>query len=98
MRSVVAGRLINVYSTKDFLLAFLYRANSLQYGIAGLQAIPDVQHVENVDVSALVEGHTQYRFLVGAILQRLDLEDIDADAVEQQMKRLKRQVRPSLPA
>lgn len=92
MRSVVAGRVVNVYSTNDYLLAFLYRANSLQYGIAGLQAIADVQYVENVDVSALVEGHTQYRFLVGAILQKLHLEDIDADAVEEQMQKLKRQV------
>lgn len=91
IRSVVAGRVVNVYSTNDYLLAFLYRANSLQYGIAGLQAIPDVQDVENVDISGLVEGHTQYRFLVGLILQKLGLEDIDAAAVEQQMKKLKRQ-------
>lgn len=91
IRSVVAGRVVNVYSTKDYLLAFLYRANSLQYGIAGLQAIPDVQYIENVDVSDLVEGHTQYRFLVGSILQKLDLEDIDAAAVELQLKKLKRQ-------
>lgn len=89
IRSVVAGRIVNVYSSKDYLLAFLYRANSLQYGIAGLQAIPDVQYIENVDVSDLVEGHTQYRFLVGSILQKLDLEDIDAAAVELQMKKLK---------
>lgn len=90
MRSVVAGRLINVYSTKDYLLAFLYRANNLQYGIGGTQAIPDVQGIENVDVSDLVDGHTQYRFLVGNILQNLGLEDIDSAAVEQQMKKLRR--------
>lgn len=91
IRSVVAGRLVNVYSTNDYLLAFLYRANSLQYGIAGLQAIPDVQDIENVDISGLVEGHTQYRFLVGSVLQKLGLEDIDATALEQQIKKLKRQ-------
>lgn len=91
IRSVVAGRVVNVYSTKDYLLAFLYRANSLQYGIAGLQAIPDVQFIENIDVSDLVEGHTQYRFLVGAILQKLELEDIDTAALELQLKKLKRQ-------
>lgn len=91
IRSVVAGRVVNVYSTKDYLLAFLYRANSLQYGIAGLQAIPEVPGIENVDVSELVEGHTQYRFLVGSILQKLGLEDIDSAVVEQQMRKLKRQ-------
>lgn len=91
IRSVVAGRVVNVYSTNDYLLAFLYRANSLQYGIAGLQAIPDVQDIENVDISSLVEGHTQYRFLVGSVLRKLGLEDIDATALEQQVKKLKRQ-------
>lgn len=93
IRSVVAGRVINVFSTKDYLLAFLYRANSFQYGIAGLQAIQEVQGIENVDVSELVDGHTQYRFLVGSILQKLDLEDIDGEVVEKQMKNLKRQER-----
>lgn len=91
IRSVVAGRVINVYSTNDYLFAFLYRANSLQFGIAGLQAIPDVQGIENVDISSVVEGHTQYRFLVGSVLQKLNLEDINAEAVERQMKKLKRQ-------
>lgn len=91
IRSVVAGRVINVFSTKDYLLAFLYRANSFQYGIAGLQAIREVQGIENVDVSDLVDGHTQYRFLIGSILQKLDLEDIDGEVVENQMKKLKRQ-------
>lgn len=91
IRSVVGGRVINVFSPKDYLLAFLYRANSLQYGIAGLQAIPDVQGVENVDVGDLVEGHTQYRFLVGTILRELKLEDIDEEAVETQLKKLRRQ-------
>ncbi|ROV99550.1 hypothetical protein VMCG_06353 [Cytospora schulzeri] len=90
IRSVVAGRVINVYSTNDFLLAFLYRTSSLQYGVAGLQAISDVQGIENVDVSDLVDGHTRYRFLVGSILQKLQLEDIDAEAVETQLKKLTR--------
>ncbi|KUI53687.1 hypothetical protein VP1G_01104 [Cytospora mali] len=91
IRSVVAGRVINVYSTNDFLLAFLYRTNSLQYGVAGLQAIQEVQGIENVDVSDLVDGHTRYRFLVGSILQELQLEDIDDEAVEKQLKKLKRE-------
>lgn len=91
IRSVVGGRVINVFSPKDYLLAFLYRANSLQYGIAGLQAIPDVQGVENVDVGDLVEGHTQYRFLVGSILRELKLEDIEEAVVENQIKKLRRQ-------
>lgn len=87
MRSVVAGRVVNVYSTKDYLLGFLYRTSSLQLGIAGLRSISDVQGIENFDVSDLVDGHTQYRFLIGAILQRVGLEDIDPEAVKVQMQR-----------
>ncbi|KAH7026286.1 uncharacterized protein B0I36DRAFT_352172 [Microdochium trichocladiopsis] len=85
MRSVVAGRVINVYSTKDYLLGLLYRTSSLQYGVSGLQSIRDVPGIENVDVSELVEGHTQYRFLIGSILQKVGLEDVDHDAVEAQI-------------
>ncbi|KAG6366725.1 hypothetical protein INS49_000905 [Diaporthe citri] len=92
IRSVVTGRVINVFSTKDYLLAFLYRANSFQYGIAGLQAIPEVQGIENVDVSDLVDGHTQYRFLVGSILQKLDLEDIDGEEKEDKEERERKAV------
>lgn len=89
IRAIVPGRIINVYSTKDYLLGILYRTSSLQYGVAGLQRIRDVQGIENVDVSDLVDGHTQYRFLVGSIMQKVGLEGIDTIAVEEQMKRFK---------
>lgn len=88
LRAVVSGRLINVYSTNDYLLGILYRTSSLQYGIAGLQAIEDVPGVENVDASDFVDGHTQYRFLIGRILGQVGLEDIDASEEEQQIKAL----------
>lgn len=89
IRAMVPGRIINVYSTKDYLLGILYRTSSLQYGVAGLQSIRDVQGVENVDVSDLVDGHTQYRFLIGSIMQKVGLEGIDTIAVEDQMRRFK---------
>lgn len=91
MRSVVSGRLINAYSTNDYLLAFLYRTVSLQYGVAGLQAVHDVPGIENIDVSDLVDGHTQYRFMMAQILQTVGLEDIDAAEVERQIKEMKAQ-------
>lgn len=89
IRSVVSGRVINVYSTNDYILAFLYRSSSIQYGVAGLQAIAGVKGVENVDVSDLVTGHTSYRFLTGTVLQKIGLEDVDQDELEREVKALK---------
>ena len=77
MRSVVSGRLVNVYSENDYILGFLYRATAAQYGVCGLNKADYVKGVENVDVSDIVSGHLRYRYLTGAILKRIGLEDID---------------------
>ena len=82
MRSVVAGRLVNVYSEHDYLLAFLYRASALQFGVAGLQKAEFVRGVENIDVSDLIDGHLRYRYLTGSILKRIGFEDLDLEEVE----------------
>ncbi|KAJ9152056.1 YSIRK family gram-positive signal peptide [Pleurostoma richardsiae] len=70
MRSVVAGRMFNVYSENDYILAFLYRATSVQLGVAGLQAIRGVGGVENLNLSPEVEGHLRYPELIPKILTR----------------------------
>ena len=77
MRSVVVGRLVNVYSENDYILGFLYRATAAQYGVAGLNKADFVKGVENIDVSDIVSGHLRYRYLAGAILKRIGFEDID---------------------
>ncbi|KAF2834601.1 DUF726-domain-containing protein [Patellaria atrata CBS 101060] len=84
MRSVVSGRLVNVFSTNDYVLAFLYRTSSIQYGIAGLQKVEGVPGVENIDVSELVSGHLRYRYLTGSILKKIGFEDIDMKEVEKE--------------
>jgi len=76
MRSVVSGKLYNVYSNNDYILAFLYRATSIQLGVAGLQAIFDVEGVENLDLSKEVSGHLRYPDLIGKILKRAGFEGI----------------------
>lgn len=80
IRSVVAGRVVNVYSASDYILAFLYRTSSIQLGVAGLQAI-DVQGVENINVGHIVEGHLRYRYVVGTLLRDILGEDIEAGAI-----------------
>ena len=88
LRSVVSGRLINVYSENDYVLGFMYRTSSIQLGVAGLQPITDVKGIENVDVSETVSGHLRYRYLVGQILQKIGFEDIDVEDVKREEKAL----------
>ncbi|KAM7200549.1 Protein of unknown function (DUF726) domain containing protein [Naviculisporaceae sp. PSN 640] len=77
MKSVVSGRLVNVFSQNDCLLGFLYRTSSIGYGVSGLERIDGVDGIENVDVSAKVSGHLRYRYLVGSILKLINWEDVD---------------------
>jgi len=85
IRSVVSGRVVNVYSTNDYILGFLYRSSSVQYGVAGLMPIEGVAGVQNVDVTDLVgSGHTSYRWLSGLILRKIGFEDIDATQLKKQ--------------
>ncbi|KAI9712777.1 MAG: hypothetical protein M1820_001399 [Bogoriella megaspora] len=81
MRSVVAGRVVNVYYPDDYILGFLYRGSSIQLGVAGLQKIDGVKGIENVDVSGKVTGHTRYRFLCGSILKDIGFEDLEPEEV-----------------
>ena len=76
MRSVVSGKMYNVFSENDFILAFMYRAASVQLGIAGLQAIPDIEGVENLDLSEEVSGHLRYPDLIAQILTRCGFPNI----------------------
>jgi hypothetical protein len=87
LRSVVSGRLVNVYSENDYILAFLYRTFGIQLGVAGLQAA-QVKGVENVDVSSMVSGHLRYQYLAGTILEKIGWEDIDVDEVAKEEETL----------
>lgn len=84
MRSVVAGRLVNVHSDNDLVLAFMYRTAALELGVAGLQAVQGVKGIENVDVSDIVSGHLRYRFLSGSVLKRIGFEDLDIAMVDEE--------------
>ncbi|KAH8705644.1 hypothetical protein BGW36DRAFT_367948 [Talaromyces proteolyticus] len=77
MRAVVSGRLVNIYSEKDSVLALLYRATHFEVDISGLQAVKEVPTVENVNVSETVNGHLRYQHLIGKILEDIGFEEID---------------------
>lgn len=88
IRSVVSGRVVNVFSTHDAVLALLYRTSSFQLGVAGLQRIEGLPHVENVDASELVSGHLRYQYLVGRILTVIGLASIDPEEMAREEKEL----------
>ncbi|KAI0837319.1 DUF726-domain-containing protein [Hypoxylon sp. FL0890] len=88
MKSVVAGRLVNVYSKNDYLLGFLHRSSCWQYGVAGLQKVQGVPNVENFEVSEVMTNHLRYRHLVGSILKKIGWEDIDHAQVVKEQERL----------
>ncbi|KAK6118440.1 hypothetical protein DH2020_047857 [Rehmannia glutinosa] len=48
---VVAGRYVNAYSTNDWMLGIVFRANLLTKGLAGIQPV-EVPGIENVNVFA----------------------------------------------
>lgn len=75
MKSVVSGRLVNVYSENDYILGFLYRTSSIEFGLAGLQRVTGVDGIENVDVTAKISIHPRYQYLVGSILRHIGWTD-----------------------
>lgn len=75
LKSVVSGRLINVYSEQDYILGFLYRTSNIQFGIAGLQEVQGADGVQNYRVPRLDQGHLSYRTIVPKILRDVHWED-----------------------
>ncbi|KAF8253219.1 DUF726-domain-containing protein [Wilcoxina mikolae CBS 423.85] len=88
IHAVVAGRVVNVFSDQDYILAFLYRTSSIQLGVAGLQEIK-VEGVENVDVGKMVEGHLRYRLAVGRVLKDVLQGDVEIARAEWEEDRLR---------
>ncbi|RXG43509.1 hypothetical protein VDGE_01091 [Verticillium dahliae] len=76
LRAVVAGRIFNVYSENDYILGFMYRATSLQLGVAGLQPIEGVDGIENLDLSKDVAGHLRYPDLIAQVLTKCGFPDV----------------------
>ncbi|EHK49042.1 hypothetical protein TRIATDRAFT_163579, partial [Trichoderma atroviride IMI 206040] len=80
LKSVVCGRLVNVYSEHDYMLGFLYRTANIQFGVAGLQEIQGADGVENYRMKSLPRGHLTYQSQVSQILKNIGWEDATADA------------------
>ena len=74
LRLLVSGRFIHCYSRSDWVLKFLYRTSSPTASeIAGLGPIEDAPTIENVDLSELVLGHSDYQTKVAEIMGFVNL-------------------------
>ena len=70
-RGVVAGRIVNCYSSNDMILALMYRAKNLTSTLlnapVGIRCVKE-PGIENYDVSSLVSSHGEYSVAVREIL------------------------------
>jgi hypothetical protein len=69
-RSVVCGRFVNVYSKKDMLLQFLCRYIQWSIHVSGVTEVAETG-IENVDVSDIIQSHSDYPAKIDTILSRI---------------------------
>jgi hypothetical protein len=102
-RSVVSGRFVNGYASNDWILGYLFRATSGGImRVAGLAPVEDIPGLENLDVTALVNGHMAYRAAMPKLLREVgwevesdeftEIEDPDPDNHEKRQRELIREI------
>lgn len=69
-RSAVSGRFVNCYNGKDALLGFLCRYVEWGISVAGLSPVNE-DGIENVDISSIVGGHSDYPAKTRDILEAI---------------------------
>uniref|UniRef100_A0A0N5B3F4 Transmembrane and coiled-coil domain-containing protein 4 n=1 Tax=Strongyloides papillosus TaxID=174720 RepID=A0A0N5B3F4_STREA len=78
---VVSGRIINGYSTTDWILSFLYRTMNVQFSIAGISPIEVgncyKKKVINHDLSKIVKGHLEYGNKIDDIMKELGVVTVN---------------------
>lgn len=83
VRRLVAGRVVNGYSSNDYVLAVLSRASNVTWNVAGLEPV-NVKDVENVHCD-FVGGHTMWRSMIGRSLQVVGAPGVMDEKVDSQM-------------
>mmetsp|Transcript_28681 Transcript_28681/g.44585 ORF Transcript_28681/g.44585 Transcript_28681/m.44585 type:complete len:652 (+) Transcript_28681:253-2208(+) len=73
IRHVVAGRLVNCFSRKDFVLNFMFQMKkmSMMRPVCGTMYV-DVDGVENIDVTEIVQSHEDYCHRISDILRLVE--------------------------
>lgn len=74
---VVSGRMVNGYSSSDWMLKFLYRTSSAAIRVAGLQEIKwEDRRLKNIDLTTLVSGHMDYYKKLNEILDYVNIRTV----------------------
>lgn len=74
IRLLVSGRVVHCFSRSDWILQYVYRGTSLAVGdIAGLTAIQGVEGIENVNMTELITGHTEYSTKMPELIKLVNL-------------------------
>lgn len=70
IRTVVAGRIVNCYSTKDWIIGLMFQYKRMAIGrkVCGTSKV-NVPGVENYNVTSLIQSHTDYCDAVPDILK-----------------------------
>ncbi|KAI0320741.1 DUF726-domain-containing protein [Amylostereum chailletii] len=79
---VVVGRLVNGYSSDDYILAVLCWVSDVSWSVAGISPVP-VKGVENVECSG-VDAHVKWRGMVGECLLACGAPGVNETEVEKQ--------------
>jgi hypothetical protein len=74
-RDLIGGRIINGYSSKDMVLGVVYRYQRFQMSVSGVcpVEIDGPNAIENIDLTDIVEKHTDYGRKLPQILKHIDL-------------------------
>lgn len=70
VRGVVAGRFVNCYAPKDWILSFLFRASGETKAVAGLSAV-QVAGIENFDLTARLKVVHHFEYASPELHQRI---------------------------
>ncbi|KAF5380860.1 hypothetical protein D9615_004046 [Tricholomella constricta] len=83
IRRLVSGRLVNGYTSNDYVLAVLSRASDASWEVAGLQSV-EVMGVENIMCES-VDGHTMWRGMIGQCLRSCHAPGVISKEVDLQV-------------
>ena len=74
-RHAVAGRFVNCYSRRDWMLGLVYRGSAGFVKAAGGLCPVKLAGVENVNLTGLVAGHFDYMTKLQEILDLIHIRD-----------------------